>query len=162
MGFLGRYVGFQGYYNPFSGEGQVKASIPLFLQPFVTSHEVAHQLGYAKENEANFVGFIAGKESNSADFRYSVYFDMYLYAIREMYALDSQKAVMLDSSLHPRVKQDRREYARYLRKMQNPIAPFMLKIYDGYLRMNNQPKGYRTYNEVVRWMVGYYRKYKEI
>jgi hypothetical protein len=57
--YLGNYFGFQGYYNPFSGEGQVNTTIPRFLEPFVSAHEVAHQLGYAKENEANFVAFIA-------------------------------------------------------------------------------------------------------
>ena len=52
---VGHYFGFTGYYNPFTGEAQVKTSIPSFLKPFVTLHEIAHQLGYAKENEANFV-----------------------------------------------------------------------------------------------------------
>ena len=159
LGFLGRYVGFQGYYNPYSGEGQVKASIPRFMQPFVACHEIAHQLGYAKENEANFVGYLAGRTSTSVDFRYSAYYDMYQYAIRDLYRIDIKKALSLDSTLHPVVRRDRREFARYLNKMQNPVAPFMLRMYDGYLRMNNQPKGYRTYNEVVTWLVAYYRKF---
>ena len=159
VGFLGKYVGFQGYYNPFTGEGQVKASIPNFLQPFVTCHEIAHQLGYAKENEANFVGYLAARESASIDFRYSAYYDVYQYAFREYLRSDIKKGIALDSTLHPIAKRDRREYARYLHKMENSIAPMMLKMYDGYLKMNNQPKGYRTYNEVVTWLVAYYKKY---
>lgn len=159
VGFLGRYIGFQGYYNPFSGEGQIKTSIPLFMQPFVVCHEIAHQVGYAKENEANFAGYLACRESASVDFRYSVYYDLYQYAIREMALMDTSKARAIDSSIHPLVKRDRREFARYLRKLQNRVAPVMLKMYDRYLRMNNQPKGYRTYNEVVTWLVAYYKKY---
>lgn len=159
VGFLGKYVGFQGYYNPFTGEGQVKTSIPIFLQPFVTCHEIAHQLGYAKENEANFAGFLACKESASADFRYSAYYDVYQYAIREMYTMNFKRAAQLDSTLDPLVRRDRREYNRYLFRIQNRVAPFMLRMYDGYLRMNNQPKGYRTYNEVVTWLVAYYKKF---
>ena len=57
------------------------------------------------------------------------------------------------------MRRDRKEFIRYLYKMQNPIAPFMLRMYDGYLRMNNQPKGYRTYNEVVTWLIAYYKKF---
>jgi hypothetical protein len=159
VGVLGRYVGFQGYYNPFSGEGQVKVSIPLFMQPFVASHEIAHQVGYAKENEANFVGFLAARESSSVDFRYSAYYDVYQYAIRELYRSDVKKARAMDSTLHPIVLRDRQEFTRYIFKMRNRVAPFMLKMYDGYLRMNNQPKGYRTYNEVVTWLIAYYKKY---
>ena len=159
VGFLGKYVVFQGYYNPFTGDVQVKASIPRFLQPFVTSHEIAHQLGYAKENEANFVGYLAARESSSNDFRYSAYYDVYQYAFREYARSDRKKAIALDSTLHPIAKRDRWEYNRYLYKMNNRVAPFMLKMYDGYLKMNNQPKGYRTYNEVVTWLVAYYKKY---
>lgn len=159
FGFLGKYVGFQGYYNPFTGEAQVKTSIPVFMQPFVTSHEIAHQLGYAKENEANFVGFLAARESESVDFIYSAYNDMYQYAIREFYKMDVKRAASLDSSIHPVVKRDRREYFRFLYKMRNSVAPYMMRMYDSYLRMNNQPKGYRTYHEVVTWLVAYYKKY---
>ena len=159
VGFLGKYVGFHGYYNPFTGEGQVKKSIPVFMQPFVASHEIAHQLGYAKENEANFVGFLAARESSSIDFVYSGYYDMYQYAILELINLDFKRAKKLLDSVNQVVKRDRREYTLYLRKMRNSIAPVMLRMYDGYLRMNNQPKGFRTYNEVVTWLVAYYKKY---
>jgi hypothetical protein len=158
VGFLGKFVGFQGYYNPFSGEGQVKTSIPIFLQPFVTCHEIAHQVGYAKENEANFVGFLVAKESSIPDFRYSAYYDVYNYAIREYYMMNFEKAKSLDSTLDTVVRADRHRYTAYLLKMKNAVAPVMLQMYDSYLRMNNQPKGYKTYNEVVTWLVGYMRK----
>ena len=71
--YLGNYLGFQGYYNPFTGEGQVNTTIPVFLQPFVTTHEMAHQVGYAKESEANFVGYLVCKNSPNVFFRYSAY-----------------------------------------------------------------------------------------
>src|SRR5688572_4399274 len=78
--YLGNYLGFQGYYNPFSGEAQANTTIPRFLEPYVTAHEIAHQLGYAKENEANFVAFLACRHSPSPVLKYSLYFDMYNYA----------------------------------------------------------------------------------
>ena len=81
--YLGNYLGFQGYYNPFSGEAQVNTTVPRFLEPYVTAHEMAHQLGYAKENEANFVGFLACRSYNNNAFRYSTYYDMYNYALTE-------------------------------------------------------------------------------
>jgi hypothetical protein len=159
FGFLGDYVGFLGYYNPFSGEGQIKASIPIFLQPFVSCHEIAHQLGYAKENEANFAGYLACRESSSADFCYSVYYDMYNYAIVDMYRRNPKSGHLIDSTLHRLVKRDRNEYINYLFKHENSVAPVMLKVYDRYLKMNNQPKGQYTYNEVVTWLIAYYKKF---
>ncbi len=66
--YLGNYLGFTGYYNPFTGEAQVNTTVPLFVQPFTTCHEIGHQLGYAKENEANFAGYLAAKSSPDAGF----------------------------------------------------------------------------------------------
>ncbi len=37
---LGHYIGFTGYYNPFTAEAQIKTSIPLFLKPYVLCHEI--------------------------------------------------------------------------------------------------------------------------
>ncbi|MET0299192.1 MAG: DUF3810 domain-containing protein, partial [Flavitalea sp.] len=87
--YLGNYLGFTGYYNPFSGEAQVNTTVPSYVLPFTTCHEIGHQLGYAKESEANFAGFLSAKSSNDPAFRYSVYFDMYLYSRRYVFNLDS-------------------------------------------------------------------------
>ena len=46
--YAGNYLGFQGYYIPFSGEAQVNTTFLRFIEPYVTTHEIAHQLGYAK------------------------------------------------------------------------------------------------------------------
>ncbi|MCW3106756.1 MAG: hypothetical protein JWQ09_1262, partial [Segetibacter sp.] len=62
-GRMGNFLGFLGYYNPFTGEAQVNLTQPRFLIPFVSCHEMAHQLGYASESEANFVGYLAAINS---------------------------------------------------------------------------------------------------
>ena len=73
--WLGNYLGYTGYYNPFTGEAQVNTTVPVFVLPFTTCHEMGHQLGYAKENEANFAGYLSAKSSADPAFTYSVYFD---------------------------------------------------------------------------------------
>jgi len=161
--YLGNYMGFQGYYNPFTGEAQVNTTAPASVEPFVASHEIAHQLGYAKESEANFVGFLACRLHPSVNFKYSVYFDMYHYAIRELAFADSLKAKSYDSTLHPRVKKDIADYIEFYKKYRNPVEPYIDKMYSYFLKANNQPKGKRSYNEVVTWLIAYYKKYgKEV
>ncbi len=157
--YLGNYMGFQGYYNPFTGEAQVNTTIPPCVEPFVASHEIAHQLGYAKESEANFVGFLACRLHPSVNFRYSVYFDMYHYAIRELAYVDSVKAEAYDSTLHIQVKKDKADYTAFYRKYRNPIEPYIDKFYGYFLKANNQPKGKQSYNDVVIWLIAYYKKY---
>ncbi|WP_346238171.1 DUF3810 domain-containing protein [Niabella insulamsoli] len=157
--YLGNYAGFQGYYNPFTGEAQVNTTIPKSVEPFVVSHEIAHQLGYAKESEANFVGFLACRLHPSINFKYSVYFDMYHYAIRELAIGDSVSAHRYDSTLHSQVKKDMKEYVAFYKKYRNPVEPYIDRFYGYFLKANNQPKGRASYNEVVGWLIAYYKKY---
>lgn len=157
--YLGNYLGFQGYYNPFSGEAQVNTTIPRFLEPFVTTHEIAHQLGYAKENEANFVAFLASRSFPNNGFRYSLYFDMYNYAMAELVRRDTALAARYRKSLHPQAVADARELRDFYRRHRNPLEQLVSWGYGHYLKANNQPAGKETYNEVVAWLVAYYKKY---
>lgn len=157
--YAGDYLGFQGYYNPFSGEAQVNTTIPRFLEPFVTAHEIAHQLGYAKENEANFVAFLACRNSSSNVMKYSLYFDMYNYAINEVFNRDPKISRAFTATLHPQVKKDIKEYRSFYDRYQNPLEPIVTRAYSHYLKANNQPAGKKTYSEVVAWLIAYYKKF---
>src|SRR5665647_1824468 len=88
-GWWGNYLGFTGYYNPFTGEAQANTTVPKFLLPYIATHEIAHQIGYAKENEANFVGFLAAVNAADTLFYYSTYLDLFMYTNREVYYSDS-------------------------------------------------------------------------
>ncbi len=160
--YLGNYLGFTGYYNPFTGEAQVNTTVPLFIQPFTSCHEVGHQLGYAKENEANFAGFLSARTSKDAAFRYSVYFDMYSYARRYLYAEDSLLLKQTDSTLREGVKQDFRELREFILKHENPVEVVIDKLYSQYLRANEQPAGRITYNQVIIYLIAYYKKYHQV
>jgi hypothetical protein len=161
-GFFGNYLGFLGYYNPFTGEAQVNVTVPRFVIPFTTCHEMAHQLGYGDEDEANFVGYLTAKSSKENTFRYSVYFELFAYANRELYTKDSLAAKANSKLLDTLVKKDILEYKKFLRKHQNPIEPFITLLYGNYLRANNQPKGVETYDEVVSWLIAYRKKYGKL
>ena len=156
--YAGNWLGFTGYYNPFSGEAQVNTMVPPFVQPFTTCHEIGHQLGYAKENEANFAGYLSAKSSGNPAFQYSVYFDLYLYAARELYARDSTLLVPLRESLKPSVRGDFRELRKFYKKYENPLDPIISKIYGNYLKANGQPQGLMSYNEVIAWLIAYHKK----
>jgi hypothetical protein len=156
--YPGLYIGFAGYYNPFTGEAQVNVLDPLFGQPYTTCHEMAHQLGYATETEANFVGFLAARSSPDPAFRYSVYLDLYVYAIRELYFRDSLLAKGFREKLAPGVREDLRELQRFNRKYENPLEPVIWNLYGRYLKANRQPQGIISYSEVTAWLIAYGRK----
>ena len=120
---------------------------------------MAHQLGYGKENEANFVGFLACREYNSNAFRYSVYYDMFNYSVGEVYRRDTALAFSYLKKAHPQVLKDQREFRDFYRRYKNPIEPIVMWGYGHFLKANNQPAGKRSYNEVVAWLIAYYKKY---
>ena len=136
----------------------MNTTMPVFTQPYTTCHEIGHQLGYAKENEANFAGYLSARLSDNPAFRYSVYFDLYLYAARELYVRDSMLLKPLKAQLSPSVRADFRELQRFNRKYENPFEPQVRELYDRYLRANRQPQGMRTYNEVIAWLIAYGKK----
>lgn len=161
-GWLGNYTGFMGYYNPFTGESQVNTTIPAFLQPYTSCHELAHQMGFAKENEANFVGYLAASRSPEPYFRYSVYLDLFLYSNRTLFRADSiaarRHAKMLDSG----VRADLNLWRRFAEQHRNPTEPLFRWIYAAYLRNNRQPSGLLSYDEVTGFIIGCYRKFGRI
>lgn len=168
---IGDYMGFSGYYNPFTGEAQLRTDIPRILIPFIACHEMAHQLGYASESEANFVGYLAAAASTDVYFRYSVYLDLFSYAQAEevvLYGKEKdfkafesvikQNRIRLDTL----VKKDRREIREFFNKRRNRISPAVSNLYDQYLKMNKQLQGVNSYNEVIGWLIAYQKKYGKL
>lgn len=158
-GWLGNYLGFTGYYNPFTGEAQVNTTVPLFLQPYITTHEMGHQLGYAKEDEASFAGYLASVNSRDTLFRYSAYLDLFLYANREVYFYDSVSSKKTFDLLITPVKEDILEWKKFSLSHSTLVAPAITWMYGKFLILNEQPKGMRSYNEVISMVIGYYKKY---
>ena len=160
--WLGNYMGFTGYYNPFTGEAQVNTLVPEFLQPFTSCHEVAHQLGYAKEMEANFVGYLAATYSNDTLLHYSVYLDLFMYSNRNLFEIDSLSSKEFRKQLIPAVGNDLKEWKRFYERHRNPFEPVFRWIYGIYLRRNQQPQGVLSYDEVTGFMIAYFKKFGKI
>lgn len=161
-GYLGDYLGFTGYYNPFTGEAQVNTTVPKFLLPYITLHEMGHQLGYAKEDEANFSGYIAAISSHDVLFQYSAYLDLFVYANREVYYFDSAASKLAVTQLIPEVKADLLEWSLFNKKYVNVFEPAITWLYGKYLQINQQPQGIRSYNEVIATLMEYYKKYGKV
>jgi hypothetical protein len=161
-GRVGNYLGFTGYYDPFTGEAQVNTTVPKFLLPFITLHEIGHQLGYAKEDEANFSGYLAAANSPDTLFQYSAYLDLFVYANREVFYVDSTASVNAAKQLIPQVKADLLEWRRFNEQYKSFLETPISWIYGKYLQVNQQPKGLRSYNEVIAMLIAYYKAYGKI
>jgi len=152
------YMGYGGYLNPFTGEAQVNARLPLFRFPVVSGHEVGHQLGYSAENETNFIGYLATREHPDPYFRYSAATFALSYCLAEVDRRDSLARKALMRSLHPGVRANYAEVQAFWERYQNPMEPVFKALFNSYLEANRQKGGIASYNRIVALLVAYRRK----
>ncbi|MEJ7694000.1 DUF3810 domain-containing protein [Daejeonella sp.] len=152
------YIGTAGYYNPYTGEAQFNSLMPVFTQSFVACHEMAHQMGFGAEDEANFAGFIAGKSSDNKLLKYSAYYLAAQEFMNEVWRTDSTAFRQMKERISPAVIKDLETERQYWTKYQGGAARLSSILYDNYLKANKQPGGLKTYNRMIKLSMAYYRK----
>ena len=73
------YMFIAGYTYPYTMELTWNRYVDRFDYPALFAHEASHHQGYYKENEANFLSFLACTTSEDPTLRYSGYYDAYYY-----------------------------------------------------------------------------------
>lgn len=152
LGYMLNYIGIQGYYNPLSGEAQFNRFIPAFMHPFVVCHEMAHQAGIAAEDDANLLAYILGSESQTPAFRYSAFFNLFLYAYADLKARDTTAAAHAFARLNQQSRNDLDSLSAMHRRYRSSFRHITSSMYDEYLRLHGQREGIHTYNDVSRWV----------
>ena len=161
MSLIQSYNGTSGYLNPLTGEAQVNSRIPKTSFPTTTCHEMAHQIGFAAENEANFVGFLAALHNDDIYFQYAAYRMATRYAIFELYKRDPEQYKEVFLSMNKGIIKDFRASSEFWKAYENPFEPIVKKGYNAYLKSNNQAKGVQSYNYVVDLLINYYSELKK-
>lgn len=151
------YMGFSGYLNPLTNEAQVDGLIPAFKFPTTASHEVAHQLGYAAENEANFIGCLAATSHNNIYFNYSGYTFGLRHCLHEVYRRDKDLYFELIETVNKGILKNYQEVRDFWDSYQNPTEPFFKTTYNTYLEANNQEGGMKSYSYVVALIVNHFK-----
>jgi len=152
------YMGYGGYLNPFTLESQVNQKIPMFRLPVVSCHEIGHQLGYAAENEANFIGYLAALNNEDLYIKYSALSYALSYCLVELRNQDEIRFQELYSQVHRGVQKDYEELKRFWVSYENPLEPFFKTFYNSFLKANNQSEGIKSYNLVVGLLVAYHQE----
>ena len=148
-----------GHFIPFTSESVINFDIPKIDLPVVIFHEYAHQMGYADEAEASFIGFMKAVESNNANVRYSGYFNALLNLLNEINKNHKEELENYTSKLNDRVISDINYYMEFWSKYSNNYFDKVQKyIYDLYLKSNNQEAGIMTYNKVSNFIIDYYQR----
>jgi hypothetical protein len=150
------YMGFSGYLNPFTNEAQVDGLIPTYKFPTTSCHEVAHQLGYAAENEANFIGCLAAIHNDDIYFQYSGYTFALRYCLAELSRRDPEIYKSIAPTVNKGIFENYKDVRTFWLAYENPLEPIFEKTFDSFLKANNQSAGMKSYSYVVALLVNYY------
>lgn len=148
------FTGILGYYNPFTAEAQFNSQLPNTLIPFTSAHESSHQLGFAREQEANFIGYLTGINSNNVELRYSTEY----FTLKSLlnYILDKDPAFVkfVLKNYSPEMKRDRAYEKAFILKHQGVLDDFFGFTNNLFLK-SNQQEGAVTYSYFINLLLNY-------
>ncbi|MBO5757578.1 MAG: DUF3810 domain-containing protein [Clostridia bacterium] len=154
---LMNYTHITGVYSYFTGEANIDIAFPDYTIPYTAAHELAHQRGIAREDEANMVAFLVCMESDDAYIRYCAYLNMYEYVANALYRASPELYAKASGKLHADVKSEMVAYSNFFAKYQNSTAGSVSgAVNDTFLKFQGT-EGTASYGMVVDLTVAYYK-----
>nr|WP_236025443.1 DUF3810 domain-containing protein [Flavobacterium geliluteum] len=154
------YMGFGGYLNPFTNEAQVNDLLPMYNFPTTSSHEMAHQMGYASESECNFIGVLASVKNDNLYYQYSGYSFALRYCLGIWQFKNEKIFKQLKKQTNIGILKNYQESKDFWKKYETLIETGFAVFYDNFLKTNNQKDGMDSYSKFVDLMVNYYKTRK--
>ena len=141
-------LGISGIFMPFTGEPNVNTTLPEWTLPFVAAHEVAHQRGFAREDEANFLAYASCARHPEPIARYAAALEGSLFTLAALRATDPTAWAALHDKRSPAVRRDLDALEAWRRKYESRAADVHERVNDAYLRAQGTD-GVTTYGRMV-------------
>ena len=139
-----------GIYVPFTGEANVNVDFPDYNLPFTAAHEMAHLMGVAREDEANFIAFLVCLHSGDDYIRYSGLANMAEYIGNALYKADAEKYRGQMAGMPGFVINEMAAYSKFFDKYRNTeISKAASAANNAYLKAQGQEEGVKSYGFVV-------------
>lgn len=142
-------LGVTGIYVPFTGEPNVNTTVPDPELPFSAAHEVAHQRGFAREDEANYLGYLACRLHPDTDFRYSGLLVASIYAGNALARVDRAAFDRIEARRSAPVRRDLDALVAWAVRYRGRAAAVSERVNDAYLRSQGEAEGVRSYGRMV-------------
>ena len=150
-------ITFTGFFFPFTAEANININSPDCMRPSTIAHEIAHQRGVAREDEANFVAVLASLESGDAVYCYSSCLMAYIYLSNALYSADYDAWYENYLTLSPEVLADIRYNNAYWEPYRDTVVNKTSDaVYTGLLHSYGQTDGLKTYGKCIDLLVAYY------
>ncbi|MBE6541161.1 MAG: DUF3810 domain-containing protein [Ruminococcaceae bacterium] len=152
------YTHISGVYTFFTGEANLNTNYPYFVNVYTMAHEMAHQRGIARENEANFIAYLVCINSTDPYMQYSGYLNMYEYLANPLYSASKELYSEAVGKLDSRVRYDLKCYSEFFDKYRENIAADVSDtVNDTYLKVQGTVEGSKSYGMVVDLAVAYHK-----
>lgn len=146
-----------GVYSPFTVEANFNGDMPDYNVPHTLCHELSHLKGFMREDEANFIGYLACISSEKEAFRYSGYLTGWVYAGNALARVDRKRYIELTNQLCGEARQDLNENSDFWNRYESKVSEAATQMNDTYLKMNSQTEGVKSYGRMVDLMLSYRR-----
>lgn len=151
-------IDFTGFYCPWTGESNVNVDSPACLLPSTVAHELAHQRGFASEQECNFLAVLASTTSGNPAYAYAGWLMGYIHLGNALYRVDPDTYWAIRDSLPETVKTDLAYNNAYWNQFRDTVAQAVSKkVYDTSLKAYGDERGIQSYGMVVDLLVVYYQ-----
>jgi len=142
------FTGILGYYNPFTSEAQYNSRIPDTEIPFTLAHESAHQIGFAREEEANFIAYLIGENTLNIEIKYSVYWFTLKNILYNIAKEDLGYSKNFLQNLPENLLTDYKAERKFHEEHQGKLREFFAFTNNLFLKSNRQ-EGSVTYNYFI-------------
>ena len=149
-------MGFTGFFFPLTGEANINVHAPDCFIPSSVAHELGHQYGVTREQDANFIAVMVCMQSGNADFVYSGALLAYVHLASALKKASYEDWLEVTSYLNDSVKKDLVANNEYWKQFETPINQFSENAYEGFLHNQGQELGMQSYGACVDLLVAYY------
>ncbi len=150
------WLGFTGFYFPFTGESMVNVDAPACLVPSTILHELAHQRNIALEDECNFLAIIAGLQCDDPEFQYSSALMGYIHVGNALYSADRELWREVRALLNEQVNADLRYNSAYWDQFESEMAEAAETVYTSFAESYGQQDIMKSYGACVDLLAAYY------
>lgn len=154
------YTGITGIFIPFTMEANVNIDTVEYNIPADMCHELAHMAGFMKEEEANYIAYLACTKSQYPEFIYSGYMSAFIYTANALYDVDSTEWKNVYLTLNDDVLLDLAANRDYWNQFEDAsvVSAVSTNINNTYLKINGQENGVNSYGDMVDLLLAEYRK----
>lgn len=149
------YTFVMGMYFPFTGEANINTNIPDSELPHTMLHEMAHQRGIAREEDADFAAFYISRNADDR-LKYSADLEALEDILNCLYFSDSEKYLKVISEIEEGLKLELSAIGSFWNEYQTRVAEVSEKINNTYLESNGQGMGVAAYNYSAWLVMDYY------